>query len=314
MARRRTAAFLGLIAAAGCSSRKDPPPGLGKAVVSGPVRAFSASPDGAWLAFLDGCRDARSAVLPPQTASCDLTLVAAGGGPGARIAQAVTTLPHGVAWSGDGALAALAGYDYPAASGALVFWRGGKTRTLAEGVTFHGFGAGGELGFVAGGKLSVLLPGEAGPREVKGADQVASFELAPAADCGRGEASLVRLAAREARAAGGRLLVAGCELREARPLERGQVGEYGFSRSSPHLAYTVQEKGGAELKLVRTASDGPPSALGKGARIFAFSPSGRSIAFLADAAPGRQGDLHLAAAGEKAVLIARDVGELAWAR
>jgi WD40 repeat protein len=310
--RSATAALVGLIAVAGCTATKETPPGLGKAVVTGPVRAFAPSPDGAWLALLDGCRDARSSVLPPQTANCTLRVVAAGGGGAKRVADAVTTLPHGLAWSRDAALAALGSYDYASASGTLVLWRGGEPRTLASGVSFHGFGPAGELGFVAGGRLSVLLPGEPEPREVKGADRVASFELSPSASaCGRGD---VRLAAREVRAAGGRLLVAGCDVREARPIEAGQVADYGFARATAQLAYTVQQQGGAELKLVRTEPAVATRVLGRGARSFAFSPSGKTVAFLCDAAPGKQGDLHLAGEGEQPEMLARDVGELAWAR
>lgn len=319
MDRHGTAALLGLIAglaAAGCTRAKDSAQGLGRPVASGAVRAFAAAPDGAWLAFLDGCRDARSAVLPPQTASCDLSVVASAGGGARRIARAVTTLPYGLAWSRDGALAALSDYDYAAASGTLVLWRGGEAVTLAPGVTFHGFGTNGELGFVAGGKLSVLLPGEAAPREVRGADQVASFELSPERfpPCSGQDGSPLRLAARETLAAGGRLLVSRCDLREARALEQGRVGDYGFASSGPRLAYTAQEKGGTELKLVETGRVLATRTIGAGARNFAFSPSGRGIAFLADAAPGRQGNLHLSAEGGKAVLLGREVGEFAWAR
>ena len=320
MDRDGTAALLGLIAglasAAGCASAKDPPPGLGTPVASGPVRAFAASPGGEWLAFLEGCREARSAMLPPGTASCDLRVVPARGGDAKRVAQAVTTLPHGLAWSADGALAALSGYDYAGASGTLVLWRGGEAATLAPGVTFHGFGASGELGFVAGGRLSVLLRDEPGPRAVKGAEDVASFELSPSrfGSCGGEERLRVRLAARETRAAGGRLLVSGCDLREARPLDRGRVGDYGFARSSPLLAYTVLEKNGAELKLAGTEPGRAAATLGKGTRSFAFSPSGKAVAFLADAAPGKQGDLHLGAGSGKPVVLAKDVGEVSWAR
>jgi hypothetical protein len=320
VARRGTRALLGLIAgiaaAAGCAAAKDPPPGLGTPVARGPVRAYAAAPDGAWLAFLEGCRDARSAVLPPQTASCDLRVVSARGGEARRVAEAVTTLPHGLAWSADGALAALASYDYASASGTLVVWRGAEAVSLAPGVTFHGFGPGGELGFVAAGKLSLLLPREAAPRVVKGADHVASFELSPEAfaTCAGVDPRRVRLAAREVRAAGGRLLVAGCDLGQAAPLEAGQVGDYGFSRSSALLAYTVQHEGGAELRLVRTGGDRASWTAGKGARSFVFSPSGKTLAFLADATPGKQGNLYLAPAGVKAALVAKEVGELAWAR
>ncbi len=315
MDRRGTATLIGLIAAA-CTGAKEPSPGIGKRVFAAPVRALAASPDGAFLAILDGCRDVKAQVLPPGTASCDLRIVPAGGGDARKIASAVTTLPHGLSWSGDGALAALAGYEVPSASGTLVYWRGGEPRALATGVTFHGFGSHGELGWVAGGRLSVLLPGEAAPRAVKGAESVASFELSPAEfpPCGYVDGLLVRLLARRTYASGGQLLVSDCALGEARPLESGHVAEYGFSRTSPHFAYTVQAKDGAVLKLVQTAESVVSWTLGKGAQSFAFGPSGRSIAFLAGVAPGTQGDLHLAGLGEKGVLVAREVGEFRWAR
>ncbi|HEY6002195.1 MAG TPA: hypothetical protein VIV57_04920, partial [Anaeromyxobacter sp.] len=114
---------------------------------------------------------------------------------------------------------------------------------------------------------------------------------------------------------GGRLLASGCDLREARTLEARQVGDYGFSRASPALAYTVQDRTGAELRLVGTEPGAAARILGKGARAFAFSPSGKAVAFLRDAAPGKQGDLHLAAeAGGATALLAKEVGELSWAR
>jgi hypothetical protein len=314
--RSGTAALLGLIAAA-CAATKEAPPGLGKPVARGAVRALADAPDGASLAFLDGCRDAKSSVLPPQTASCTLRVVPAAGGEARRVADAVTTLPQGVAWSRDGALAALAGYDYASASGTLVLWRGGEARTLAQAVGFHGFGPNGELGFVSAGRLSVLLPGEEAPREVKGADRIATFELSPAppSACGPAGGARIRLVAREASAAGGRLLAAGCDLREARAVEARQVGDYGFSRGSPKLAYTVHDRAGAELRLVSTDEGAAARVLGKGARTFAFSPSGKAVAFLCDAAPGKQGDLHLAGeGGAEPAVLAKEVGELSWAR
>ena len=315
MDRHRTAALVGLITLAACSGAKEPPPGLGRRVATGAVRAVAASPDGAWLAFLDGCRDAKASILPPGTASCDLRVVAVDGGGGARVAEAVTTLPHGFGWGRDGGLAALGGYEYPTASGQLVLWRGGEVRALAAGVTFHGFGPHGELGWVAGGRLSVLLPGEAEARRVE-ADGVASFELSPAdpGSCGRPGGPLVRLAARRTRTAGGQLLVAACDLREVRAAEGGQVGEYGFSRATPHLAYTVQGKDGAELRLVGTTSRAAPATVAKGAQAFAFSPSGRTLAFVAGAAPGRQGDLHVVSDGGRPAVLGREVGEFRWAR
>ncbi len=316
MARRRTAALLGLMAAACGAGAKAPPTGLGKPVFEGPVRALSASADGAFLAFLDGCRDVNAPFLPPRTATCDLRVVASGGGEARRVAGAVPTLPHAVAWSPAApVLAALAEYEFPTATGALVRWDAAGGRTLAQGVTFHGLGEHGELGWIAGGRLSVLLPGEAEPRAPQGADGVASFDLAPddPARCGA-DGPAVRLVARRSHAAGGQLLALGCDLAEARPLERGQVGEYGFARAAPHLAWTVQGREGAELKLAPTAGRAQAVTLGRGAQEFAFAPVGRSLAFVGEVAPGKQGNLHLAEPGRPDAILAREVGELRWAR
>lgn len=311
----RLAALLYLMGAACGSTAKDAPPGRGRRVFAGPVRALAASPDGEALAFLDACQEVRAQFLPPQTARCDLRVVASGGGEARRIAAGVTTLAHAMAWRPDGkALVALADYDHAAASGTLVLWRDGAAHPLAEGVTFYGFGRNGELGLVAGGKLSVMLPRETAVRAVAGAEQIASFDLSPMEfpSCAPG-GSAVRLAARRTYAAGGQLLVSGCPLERAEPLERGQVGEYAFARASPYLAYTVQGKEGAALKLVRTAQRAVRFDLGTRVRSFAFGPDGKSVAFIADVVPGTQGNLHLRAPGGKDVVLAREVGELRWA-
>lgn len=315
MARRCTAALLGLIAAA-CSGSKGPPAGLGKAVFEGPARELSASADGALLAFLDGCQEVNARFLPPRTAICDLRVVPSAGGEARRVAGAVPTLPHAVAWSPVApVLAALAEYEFPTATAALVRWEAGGARTLAQGVTFHGLGAHGEIGWVAGGRVSVLLPGVAEPRVPRGADGVASFDLSPQdpARCGEGHPT-VRLLARRSHAAGGQLLAASCDLAEARPLEGGQVGEYGFAPAAAHLAWTVQGKEGAELRLA-SATGAAAVTLGRGAQSFAFAPTGQGVAFIADVVPGKQGNLHLAEPGGRpGVLLAREVGELRWAR
>jgi hypothetical protein len=313
-AARAAVAACAAIVAAACTGGKDAATkGLGRPVHEGPVRALSASPDGAWLAFLDGCADVRGQALPPQTASCELRVVAAAGGAPRRIASAVTTLPDAVGWTPSGGLVALASYEVPTASGALVAWDGGEPRTLAgSGVTFHGVGPRGEVGWVERGRLRLLLPGDAAPRDVAGADGVASFDVSPAAPeaCGAG-ALPVRLFARRAYAAGGELLAAGCDLREARPFDKGQVGDYGFSRSAGAFAYMVQGRDGAELKLV--AAGAAPATVGRGAQTFAFAADGRALAFVADVVPGKQGNLYLAAPGRPAALLAREVGELRWA-
>jgi hypothetical protein len=316
----RTVALLAaaLIAPA-CSSgeKKDARAGLGRLVHGGAVRALQPAPDGTALAFLDACQDVKAQFLPAQTARCDLRVVPAAGGQAVKVAAGVTTLPHGVAWRPDGKeLVALADYDHASASGTLVLWRGGGARPLADGVTFHGYGAHGELGLVAGGKLAVMLPDEPAPHPLEGADQIASFDLSRGSRGGwlGGEGGIC-VVARRTYAAGGQLLAAGCDFKRAWPFERGQVGEYGFARASPVFAYTVQGGDGATLKLVDAASR-PVVArdLGHAAGAFAFGSDGHSVAFVAGVVPGKQGDLHLGTPGRKDLVLAREVGEFRWAR
>ena len=159
-----------------------------------------------------------------------------------------------------------------------------------------------------------MLPGDATPRPVAGADGVASFDFDPAAspDCGAGKAR-IRLAARRAYAAGGELLVAGCDLSSAERIERGQVGEYGFSATGPTLAWTVKGKEGAVLKVLPVVDRAAPFEVGRGAQAFAFGADGKSLAFVAEVEPGKQGNLHLAAPGRKDLVLAREVGEFRWA-
>ena len=320
MAHRTRAALALALIAAGCSRGKGSAPapeGLGRRVHEGAVRALAPSPGGAALAFLNGCEEVRNAqFLPPRTARCDLRVVPAAGGAAVKVAAGVTTLPQGVAWRPDGqALVAMADYDHAAAAADLVLWDGATARTLAGGVTFHGYGANGELGFVGGGRLMVLLPGEPAPRAVAGADRVASFDVSPVDPraCAGEDRPLIRLVARRSQVAGGELLAAGCALDRVEVLERAHVGDYGFSKAAPVLAYTAQEKDGAVLRLVQTARSVAKTDLGRGVRTFTLGPDGRTVAFVADAAPGRQGDLHVGAPGKKDVLLARDVGEFAWA-
>jgi hypothetical protein len=210
----------------------------------------------------------------------------------------------------------MADYDHAAAAATLVLWDGAAARSLAAGVTFHGYGKHGELGLVADGKLSVLLPGEPAPRAVAGADRIASFDVSPVPfpACGARQGSAVRLVARRTQAAGGELLAAGCALDRVEPLERAQVGDYRFGAASPWLAYTVQGKDGATLRVVQTEERLATFELGRATRAFAFGPDGRTVAFIADAAPGKQGDLHVGGAGRKDAVLAREVGEFAWAR
>lgn len=307
------AAALGLalaLAPAGCTSEgkreRDPGGALGRAVLEGPVRAVKASADGAWLAVLDGCREARGQFLPPRTASCDLRLVPAAGGAARRIAGAVTTLPHGLLWSPAGAtVAALAEYDYPTARGTLVLAQaGGAPRTLAQAVSFAGFAPGREdLLLVSEGRLLASRGGGAA-EPVAALERVGSFEVGPGWGGGGGPALL----ARQGAAGGGALVVVAADGKPDRVAERS--GDYAVAPGGGAFAYTVQDGGRFALHLA-----GPRRAvLGQDVAAFAFSRDGRAIAYLAGAAPGKQGDLHVALVAKPGdAVLAREVGELRWA-
>jgi dipeptidyl aminopeptidase/acylaminoacyl peptidase len=75
----------------------------------------------------------------------------------------------------------------------------------------------------------------------------------------------------------------------------------------------VQAKEGATLRLVQTVERLVTVELGRAAQAFAFGSDGRTVAFLADVVPGKQGNLHLGAPGKKDVVLAREVGEFRWA-
>lgn len=279
MARLIGAVVLAALAAGCTSGERQGEGGLGRAVSTGAVRALRASADGSTLAFLDGCAEVQARFLPPQTGSCTLRAVPAAGGETVKVAEAVTTLPHGFGWSREGAtLAALAAYDYPAASGTLVVWRGGAAREVARGVTFHGF-VPGALAAIADGRL-VLVRGEGAPEVVAGADGLSTFEFDPRGAAGR---ALLRRGAR----GGGELFA--FEAGRVRPLAAA-TGEYAFAPSGRAFAFTAQARDGFELRLVSGAK---AAIAGREVRSFAFAPTGDALAFLAEARPGEQGNLHL---------------------
>jgi hypothetical protein len=309
VARARTAALLCLIAA--CARSKEPGAGLGKAVFEGPARGLAPSPDGAWLAFLDGCAEVTASFLPPRTARCDLRLVPSAGGAARRIASGVTTLAHGVGWAPRGGfLAVLAEYDHAAAGGTLLLVRGGsEPEKVADGVTFHGFLPGGDaVAAVAGGRLVRARPGAA-PEWTPGAENVSSFDVDPASSS-RAAGEVVALLRRPVQA-GGALVALTAQGAGAREIARG-AGDYAFSPAGGAYAFTVQAGGGYELRVA--SASGAPRAVAKQVRAFAFSGDGRAIAFLADAEPGRQGNLLAGAIGAPPVALAREVGEFRWAK
>jgi hypothetical protein len=309
------------LSAAGCSKPGGggaPGGGLGKLVHAGPVRVLSPAPDGSALAFLDGCADVKATFLPPGTGRCDLRVVPTVGGGAAKVASGVMTLPGGLSWRPDGkALAAMADHDLANGAATLVLWRDGATRPLADGVTFQGFAGNGELGFVAKGTLSILLPQESAPRALPGGDRVASFDVTSFeyAECNAKVRAGVRLVARRTQAAGGELLAADCSLARLEPLDRGPVGDYGFSKLGLNLAWLSGGKDGQTLRTLQIVQAAPRD-VAKGVQSFAFGAAGSYLAWIADAVPGRQGNLHYgrhAVGGWEDVVLAKEVGEFRWA-
>jgi hypothetical protein len=303
---RRAAALVGCLLA-GCSAGEaGRPAGLGERVAPGLARAAQASSDGAWLAWLEGCVEIRGRFLPPGTSSCDLRVTATAGGTPAVVARAVTTLPLGFLFAPEGhTLAALADYDHDAGVGTLVVVREGVAREAARGVSFHGFvpGGGGALLAVAGGKLlSVAADGAA--RAIPGTDGVAAFDVAQAPWSGRAVAVLARRPA----ALGGGLLALSADLGRARPVAE-RTSDFGLAPGGA-WAFTVITPGGAELRLGRGEA---VTRLAGGASSFAFAPDGGALAWVSEAAPGRQGDLHVARLGEADAVLGREVGEHRWA-
>lgn len=306
---RAAALAVGLAAAAGgCGRRQEALPALGRRLVEGAARGLVASPDGAWLAWLDHCARPPAPGLPPDAASCDLRVMPSAGGTPRRLAEGVTTLPGGLAWSGDGrALAALADYDYGTSAGGLVLWRAGREpQRLAGAVGFYGFGPSGELVFAAGGELWLAAPG-AEPEPVARAGAIATFEVGPAA-------TRLALARRQASAGGALLLLRDWKVIAETP---GPVGDYAFSPGADRVAFTVRGKDGYALRVAAAGVGlGAAPVVGRRVQSFAFSRDGSALAWVADLGPGKPGDLWLApAAGgpRAAARVAAGVGEFRWA-
>ncbi|HSN89926.1 MAG TPA: hypothetical protein VLS93_01750 [Anaeromyxobacteraceae bacterium] len=280
--------------------------GRGRLVAAGEVRAVAADPGGAWLAWLEGCREATGQYLPPRTANCDLRVAPAGGGDARLVGRGVTTLPHGFVWSREGsALAVLAGYDYAAGTGTLLAFRGGTVEEVAKDVAFHGFAPGGALAGVARGRLVLAPPGA--PRSLRGVESLATFEFDPApGGRRRGEvAALLRTRA----AAGGALLALLAETDEVVRIGE-DVADYGFAPAGGTYAFVSLRGGAHELRVGR----GRSSALaGSGASGFAFARDGSALAWLGEVEPGKQGNLHVARVGAPGRVLAREVGEYRWA-
>lgn len=290
-----------VLAAAACSRGAAPRAGLGQRLVEGDVAALRASADGAFLAYLHACRKLEARTLPPGTASCDLAVVPARAGGAAIVAKGVSSLPAGFGWSARAhALAALADYDHAHGRGALVVWSGEAPRRLADGVTFYALSRdGSRVGYAAGGQLFVA-PLAGAPGAVAGAAGVSSLEF--------GGSDGLALLARSSTSAGGELLA----VRDgtAAPVTQG-VRDYGFARAGDRFAFTAGPR--QALMLASAEAPRPAPALGHDVQSFVFSPSSEAIAFVADAAPGRQGDLWVASlAGGAPQKLGQRVGEPRW--
>ncbi len=291
-------AIAAVAAVAGCSRGGEGPSGLGTAVAKGLPKALVASADGAWLAWLDGCVEVKGRFLPPGTASCDAWAAPSDGhAPPLKVGQAVTSLPQGLtaAPAGDG-LAVLADYEVESGLGTLRLVRGGLPREVARGVSFHGFAPGSPVlvAIAADGLVVVERDGAVRPTALR---NLTSFALATGPEgqvtgVGRGPATR-----------GGLLQPLGAGVREgAMPLDSA-VLEYALSADGRTTAWTRTTPAGPELH-VRGPAWGA-GALAVGVRAFLFAPDAAALAYVSEAAPGRQGDLHLAAPGPGAAEAGR---------
>jgi hypothetical protein len=283
--------------------------GQGRRLVAGPVKALLASADGAWLAMLDGCVEVKGRFLPLGTATCDLKVLSTAGGEPRLVARAVPTLPHGVVFAPEGsALAALASYDFESGAGTLVMVRDGAGKEVARGVTFHGFvpGGGGGMVAVAGGRLQVV-----GPDGVLVGEHAAaafgSFELRKAAD-----GSVVGLG-RTLGAQRGALF--GFDLGHlgggGQPIAVGTT-DFSLAPGGRAFAYSGTSQRGTELHLAADLA-AKPVRVAEGARSFVFASDGAALAWISGAAPGKQGDLFVAAPGGVSRRLGQEVGEHRWA-
>jgi hypothetical protein len=90
----------------------------------------------------------------------------------------------------------------------------------------------------------------------------------------------------------------------------GTTSEYGFAPRGEGWGYTRTGQGGTELWI---GAGSATRLAGRGVRGFAFAPQGEAVAWISEAAPGKQGDLHEAAARGEAKRLGREVGEFRWA-
>jgi dipeptidyl aminopeptidase/acylaminoacyl peptidase len=97
-----------------------------------------------------------------------------------------------------------------------------------------------------------------------------------------------------------------------------RTAEYRFS-SAGDFAFTVREGASDALAFARAVAPASAVPVRKNVHSFSFAPDGSALAFVADVAPGKQGDLWVArVAGDGArpgtpEKVASGVGEVRWA-
>jgi hypothetical protein len=283
--------------------------GAGRRLAAGAMRALLASADGAWLAMLDGCVEVKGRFLPLGTGTCDLKVLSTAGGDPRVVARAVPTLPHGAVFAPEGGgLAVLADYDFENGAGTLVLVRDGVSRELARGVTFHGFlpDGSGAVAAVSEGRLLFFGP-DGSPRGRHGGSSFGSFEFRRRAD-----GAVVGLARTRGARRGAIFGVEPGRLdRAAAPIAEG-TADFNVAPGGRSFAYSVTGQRGTELFLGGDLAR-KPARIAEGARAFSFSPDGSALAWISDAAPGKQGDLLVAAPGGAPQRLGREVGEHRWA-
>lgn len=311
LARRAAAAAVamacGLAACQGGGSPEQA--GMGRRLAAGPVKSLQASADGEWLAMLDGCVEVKGRFLPLGTATCDLKVLPTAGGEPRLVARGVPSLSHGAVFAPEGStLAALSSYDFESGAGSLVLVREGVAREVATGVTFHGFvpGGGGAIAAVAGGRFRVVGP-DGVPLGEHAASGFGSFELRKGPGGSVVGLGRTQGAKRGALYALDLVRLGGGE----RPIAE-ETTDFSLAPGGKALAYSVTGQRGTELFLAAGLA-GRPVRVAGGARTFGFASDGVALAWISDAAPGRQGDLFVAAPGGVPQRLGREVGEHRWA-
>lgn len=280
-----------VLAVAGCNPAKPPPyQGKGRVVAEGPAREVIAAPGGGAIAWLAEPAQAKErGIHAPDHIYVGRATFYAGGDP-VVLGEGVATITGTFFFSPTGGhVGALTGWAFDKGEGTLVVGstRDGKVRRVAPRVSFFAFSRDGKwLGYVSEGNLRVEPADGGEAKEIS--KEVATFEFSPD---GR------KLLARKRSLAGGHLLLADLDANEAPRVLAARVNEYNWAADGERIAFSARsEEGSNDLFLV--TGGGKPRQIGKGVPSFAFSSSGKHLAFLGDTSPRKQfGDLFLLGEG-----------------